>query len=110
MRRFFRDGCQTSMRKKTRPPYTLELLESRVLLSSDLAGVAQVAPIQPLEAPEQAVVLSVPRADGADQQIWSVPEMLAEIPSSFSAEGWDSQGDTTNALPDPNTNLSVPAI
>jgi hypothetical protein len=112
-RLWFGDGRQTTMRKRTKSTYTLELLESRVLLSGDLAGAVPAAPVQPLEAPEQAVVLSVPRADGTDQQTWSVSEMLAETPSSFSAEGLDSQRDpaiASPALPDLNANLSVPEI
>jgi hypothetical protein len=113
MRRWMGDGRQTSMRKKTKTTYTLELLESRVLLSGDLAGAVQAAPVESLEGAEQAVVLSVPRADSIDQQTWAVSDMLAEPPSSFSAEGWDSQRDpaiASPALPDSNTNLSVPEI
>lgn len=113
MRKWFRDGRQTTMRTKTKTTYTLELLESRVLLSGDLAGAVQAAPVQQLEVPEQAVVLTVPGSDSVAQQTWSVSEMLAQPPSSFSAEGWDSQGDpaiASPALPDPNTNLSVAEI
>jgi hypothetical protein len=81
MRRWFGDGRQTSTRKK-KTTYTLELLESRVLLSGDLAGAVQAAPVKP-EVPQQAVVLNVPNSNTAGQQTMSVSQMLAKPASSF---------------------------
>ena len=63
---------QTSGRKKTESTYNLELLESRVLLSADLAGAVQVMPIKPTQAPAQAMVLNVPSGHAATQQTFSV--------------------------------------
>ena len=74
---------RTSTRKRTTTTYTLELLESRVLLSADLAGVVQAVPIQPAQAPSQAVTLNAPAGTNAAQQTFSVSEMLATPASSF---------------------------
>ena len=74
---------QPSNRKKTKTTYSLELLESRVLLSADLAGAVQTSPVNP-EVPQQAVVLNVEAAPSVGQQTFSVSEMLAKQASSFS--------------------------
>ena len=96
MRRWFADGRQASMKKK-KTTYTLELLESRVLLSGDLAGAVQAVPVKP-EVPQQAVVLTVPSSSGngnnAPQQTMSVSQMLAKPPSSFPLSGQSGDGQT----------------
>ena len=84
MRRWFGNGRQTSVKKKT-TTYALELLESRVLLSGDLAGAVQAAPVAKPEVPQQAVVLNVPNSNTAAQQTMSVSQMLAEPSSSFAS-------------------------
>jgi hypothetical protein len=85
MRRWFGDSHQTSMRKRTKTTYTLELLESRVLLSGDLAGAVQVVPVEPLEVPQQAVVLDVPGSATAVQQNSPLSQVLSQVPSSLSS-------------------------
>jgi hypothetical protein len=75
-------GHETSGQKKRQTAYALELLESRVLLSADLAGVAQALPATPLEMPP-AVVLNVSPASTTVQQTLSVAQMLAQPISIF---------------------------
>jgi hypothetical protein len=76
-------GNHEPSRQHTRETaYTLEPLESRVLLSADLSGVVQALPPKPIEAPPQAVVLNVPAAPTTGQHTLSVAQMLA-LPISF---------------------------
>ena len=58
---------RASRRKKTPTTCTIELLESRFLLSADLAGAVQAAPVSPL-VPQQAVVLNVEAVPSVGQQ------------------------------------------
>jgi hypothetical protein len=90
-RKWFGDGRQTSRRKKTTTTYTLELLESRVLLSGDLAGAVQATPVKP-EVPQQAVVLNVPAPNTGTLDTMSVSQMLAKSASSF------PQGQTSSTV------------
>ena len=62
---------QTSNRQQTATTYTLELLESRVLLSADLAGAVQAVPVNQA-VPQQAVVLNVEAAASVGQQTFCV--------------------------------------
>jgi hypothetical protein len=88
---------RTSKRKRTATTYTLELLESRVLLSADLAGAVQVIPINPAQTPSQAVTLNVPSGPAAAQQTFSVAEMLAKLASSFPQSAGESSQAIANA-------------
>jgi hypothetical protein len=88
---------QTSGQKKTRSTYNLELLESRVLLSADLAGAVQIMPIKPTQAPQQAMILNVPAGQAATQQTFSVSELLAKPVSSFLQQAGQLSRATSNA-------------
>jgi hypothetical protein len=80
----FSKNGQKSSRKKRATAYTLELLESRVLLSADLAGAAQAMTVKPVEVPQQAVVLNVPAAHAHVQENLSISQILAQpAPSSL---------------------------
>lgn len=81
---FFAKRGQTSSGNKTATTYTLELLESRVLLSGDLGGAVQAIPVNSMAIPQQAVVLNVQAVPPGGQQTLSVSEMLAKQASSFS--------------------------
>ena len=104
MRRWFGDGRQTSMRKK-KTTYTLELLESRVLLSGDLAGAVQAVPVKP-QVPQQAVVLNVPGQNTAPQQTMSVSQMLAKPASSFATLANEPQ--ISQVIPQPPVTSGQP--
>jgi hypothetical protein len=67
---------------KRETAYTLEPLESRVLLSADLSGAVQALPSKPIETPLPAVVLNVSPAPTTGQTL-SVAQLLALPISSF---------------------------
>jgi len=68
---------------KEETAYTLEPLESRVLLSADLSGAVQALSATPVETPPPAVILNVTPASTAGQQALSVAELLAIPVSAF---------------------------
>src|SRR6476661_2470371 len=72
---------EPSSQHKRETAYTLEPLESRVLLSAVLSGVVQAMPPKPITSPP-AVVLNVPVAPTTGQQTLSVAQLLA-LPISF---------------------------
>jgi hypothetical protein len=87
---------QASKHKTTATPYTIELLESRVLLSADFAGVVQVLPVNQLPVPQQAVVLHVQPPTATIQQT-SVSEMLSKPAGSFPPTSNEADEATTHA-------------
>ena len=74
---------EPSSQHKKETAYTLEPLESRVLLSADLSGVVQALPSKAIETPLPAVVLNVPPSPTTGQQTLSVAQLLALPISSF---------------------------
>jgi hypothetical protein len=74
---------EPSSQHKKETTYTLEPLESRVLLSADLSSVVQVLPSKAIETPLPAVVLNVPPTPTTGQQTLSVAQLLALPISSF---------------------------
>jgi hypothetical protein len=74
---------EPSSQHKRETAYTLEPLESRVLLSADLSGVVQSLPSKSIETPLSAVVLNVPPTPATGQQTLSVAQLLALPISSF---------------------------
>lgn len=64
--------------------YALELLESRVLLSTDLAAAVPPVPQQAVEAPEQVITLNI-AGTASGQPTFTVAEMLA-IAESFGSQ------------------------
>jgi hypothetical protein len=74
---------EPSSQHKKETAYTLEPLESRVLLSADLSGVVQALPSKAIETPLPAVVLNVPPTPTTGQHTLSVAQLLALPISSF---------------------------
>lgn len=71
----------TSTSTRIATGYALEQLESRILLSADLAAAAQLKPDMATETPHQAVILNVPETTAvAGQQ--ALESLLAQVRSA----------------------------
>jgi hypothetical protein len=106
---------RTTNHTHTATLYALEPLESRVLLSADLAGAVQAMPENLVGAPEQAVVLTIegavaeqqgfpvvpaqPTAESGIEAIRTGSEPLAQAPSSAPSSGTTTFGRLFPNLP-----------